>query len=115
MTRPLLPEKLGDLDETQQSEEMELYRWRLVHYHYLKSTAEFSELHFAAFADPKDMFRRTLFRRASDPWEGETLALKVALIRGTNNWETGRRSRGAEVLVRLHKPKGCPKSFYFSE
>lgn len=88
MTRPLLPQKLGDLDETQQSEEMELYRWRLVHYHYLKSTAEFSELHFAAFADPQDMFRRTLFRRASDPWEGETLALKVALIRGTNNWET---------------------------
>jgi hypothetical protein len=88
MTRPSLPEKLGDLDETQQSGEMELYRRRLVHYHYLKSTAEFNELHFAALTDPKDMFRRSLSRRASDPWEGETLALKVALIQGTNNWET---------------------------
>ena len=28
-----------------------------------------------------------LFCHASDPWEGETLALKVALIEATQNWE----------------------------
>ena len=34
------------------------------------------------------MLRRRLFRYASDPWEGETLALKVALIEATKNWES---------------------------
>ena len=34
------------------------------------------------------MLRRRLFYHASDMWEGETLALKVALIEATENWET---------------------------
>jgi hypothetical protein len=34
------------------------------------------------------MLRRRLFCCASDPWEGETLALKVAPINATENWET---------------------------
>lgn len=32
--------------------------------------------------------RRLLFFHARNPWEGETLALKVALIKLTENWET---------------------------
>ena len=48
MTSPSLPEKLDDLDETQRSKEMELYRRRLVHYHYVKNTEEYNELHYAA-------------------------------------------------------------------
>lgn len=85
MTRPSLPEKSDALDETQQSGEMELYRRRLVHYHYVKNTAEYNELHYAALTDPMGMLRRRLFCHASDPWEGETLALKVALIQATEN------------------------------
>jgi hypothetical protein len=88
MTRPLPPESLDDLDENQQSEEMELYRRRLVHYYYVKSTEKYNKLHYAALADPIGLFRRRLFHHASDPWEGETLALKVALIDATQNWET---------------------------
>jgi hypothetical protein len=66
---------LDDLDE-------ELYRRRLVHYHYVKSTEEYNELHYAALADPMGMLRR-------DPWAGrETLALNVALIDAAENWET---------------------------
>jgi hypothetical protein len=38
MTRPSLPENLDDLGKTQQHREKELYRRRLVHYHYLTST-----------------------------------------------------------------------------
>jgi hypothetical protein len=34
------------------------------------------------------VFRRRLFCSASDPWEGETLALKVALIQVTKDWKT---------------------------
>jgi len=89
MTRPSLPE-LDDLDETQRSEEMELYRRRLVHYHYVKNTEEYNELHYAGLnlTDPMGVLRSRLFCHASDPWEGETLALKVALIQATENWKT---------------------------
>ncbi|KAG2366298.1 protein kinase subdomain-containing protein PKL CAK Fmp29 [Suillus spraguei] len=88
ITRPLLPEKLDDLDETQQSREMELYRRCLIHYHYVKNSEECNKLHYAALTDPMGVLRRRLFCHASDPWEGETLMLKVALIQATENWET---------------------------
>jgi hypothetical protein len=87
MTRPSLPENLDELDETAQSREKELYRRRLVHYHYIKNTEECNALHYAALTDPAGVLRRRLFCHASDPWEGETLALKVALIEATENWE----------------------------
>jgi hypothetical protein len=95
MTRPSLPAKFDELDETQQNGEMKLYRRRLVHYHYVKSTEEYKELHYAALADPVGMFRRRLFCPASKPWEGETLTLKVALTQATKNRKTltGGRSR----------------------
>jgi hypothetical protein len=38
--------------------------------------------------DPMGVLRCRLFCHASDPWEGETLALKVALIEATKNWKT---------------------------
>ncbi|KAF5354038.1 hypothetical protein D9756_006957 [Leucocoprinus leucothites] len=88
MTRPSLPEIFDDLDETQQAEEMELYRRRLVHYHYVKNTEEYNKLHYTALTDPMGTLRRRLFCHASDPWEGETLALKVALIQATENWKS---------------------------
>ena len=88
MMRPSLPENLDDLDETEQSQAKKLYRRRLIHYHYVKNTEEYNEHHYAALTDPFGMLRRRLFYLASNPWEGETLALKVALIRATENWET---------------------------
>jgi hypothetical protein len=87
MTPPSLPENLDDLDETEQSRAMELYLRRFVHYHYVKNTEECNELHYAALTEPVGMLRRRLFHHASDPWEGETLALKVVLIEATENWE----------------------------
>ena len=88
MMRPSLPENLDDSSETQQSREKELYRRRLVHYHYIKNTEEYNKLHYAALTDPMSTLRQRLFCHASDPWEGETLMLKVALIEATENWET---------------------------
>ncbi|KAL5501072.1 hypothetical protein ACEPAH_9459 [Sanghuangporus vaninii] len=76
------------LDEIQQSVEMELYRRRLVYYRYVKNVEEYSKLHYAALTDPMGVLRRRLFCYASDPWEGKTLALKVALIQATKNWKT---------------------------
>jgi hypothetical protein len=37
--------------------------------------------------DPICVLRSRLFNQASSPWEGETLELKVALIRATEMWE----------------------------
>jgi hypothetical protein len=91
MTSPSLPGKLDDLDETQKSKEMELYRRRLVHNHYIKNTGEYNELHYAALTDPVGVLHRRLFCHASDPWEGETLTLKVALIQAMKlmkGWKT---------------------------
>ncbi|KAJ3502931.1 hypothetical protein NLJ89_g8666 [Agrocybe chaxingu] len=55
MTRPSLLENLDDLDDTQQSREEELYRRRLIHYHYVKNMEEHNELHPAALTDPVGM------------------------------------------------------------
>jgi len=88
MARPSLPENFDDLGEAAQSYAKELHRRRLVHYHYVKSTEECNEVHRAALADPMGVLRRRLFQHAGDPWEGETIALKVDLIEATKSWET---------------------------
>ncbi|KAI9507088.1 kinase-like domain-containing protein [Russula earlei] len=77
MTPPSLPENLEEY----------LYRRRLVHYHYITSTEECNQLHYAAFTDPLYALRGRLFQQASGPWEGETFELKAALIQATKKWE----------------------------
>ncbi|EJF63622.1 protein kinase subdomain-containing protein PKL/CAK/Fmp29 [Dichomitus squalens LYAD-421 SS1] len=88
MARPSLPEDFDDLHGSEQSTAKEIYRRRLVHHHYIKDTEEHNELHYTALLDPMGNLRRRLFCHASDPWEGETLALKVDLIEATETWET---------------------------
>ena len=88
MTLPSLPENFDELDETERTEAEEVYLRRLVHYHYVTNTEECNELHHAALTDPMCVLRGHLFHHASNPWEGETLELKVALIQATERWET---------------------------
>ncbi|EJF63630.1 protein kinase subdomain-containing protein PKL/CAK/Fmp29 [Dichomitus squalens LYAD-421 SS1] len=88
MTQPSLPKDFDELDESKKSDAKEVYRRRLVHFHYVKNTVKYNKLHHAALKDPMGTLRRRLFGHASDPWEGETLALKVDLIEATENWET---------------------------
>jgi hypothetical protein len=76
------PERLDDVDQDLNR------RRRLVHYHYVKNTEKYNELHYAALTDPMGMLRRRLFCHVSDMWDGETLALKVALFDATESWET---------------------------
>ena len=85
MTQPLLPENLGGLDEAEKIQAKELYRSRLDHYHYVRNTEEYDKHHCAALTEPFGMLRRRLFYHAGDMWEGETLALKGALIKATEN------------------------------
>ncbi|KAM5540228.1 hypothetical protein V8D89_006047 [Ganoderma adspersum] len=85
MTRPALPANFDALDEAAQKRAKALYRRRL---HYVRNTEDCNALHCAALTDPVGVLRRRLFCHAGDPWEGETLALKAALIQATENWET---------------------------
>jgi hypothetical protein len=87
MTPPSLPENLDELNGAKRASEEYLYRRRLVHYHYVTSTEECNQLHYAAFTDPLYALRGRLFQQASGPWEGETFELKAALIQATKEWE----------------------------
>ncbi|OSD00092.1 hypothetical protein PYCCODRAFT_1371751, partial [Trametes coccinea BRFM310] len=86
MVPPSLPSNLADMDESGRIRAEELYRRRLVHYHYVKSTEKYNEFHNVALTEPMGVLRRRLFCYASEPWEGETLELKAALIEATDNW-----------------------------
>ncbi|PPQ73047.1 hypothetical protein CVT25_007556 [Psilocybe cyanescens] len=83
---PSLPANMDELDESEQSQAMELYHRRLVHFHYSKHTEEHNKLHYDALSDAASMFICQLFDRAGSPWEGETHALKTTLIEATEMW-----------------------------
>ncbi|KAI6099723.1 hypothetical protein F5141DRAFT_393291 [Pisolithus sp. B1] len=65
-----------------------------------ETPAKYNEPRPMALEDSMGVLRRRLFFHAKNPWEGETLALKVALIKLTENWKT---------LVREDLP--CPVEF----
>jgi len=87
MTPPSLPENFKDLKAAERGHAKFLYRCRLVHYHYITSTAECNELHYLAFNDPLYALRGRLFEQASAPWEGESFDLQIVLIEAMERWE----------------------------
>lgn len=38
--------------------------------------------------DPASILRRRLYGEATEPWQGDTLPLKVALVKATKYWKT---------------------------
>ena len=84
---PSLPKTFDSMDETQRERELDLYRRRFRHYCYSEHTRKYNILHYVVLADPMGTLRRRLFRHSRDPWEGETLELKVALVQATQHWE----------------------------
>jgi hypothetical protein len=75
------------LEETERTAAEEVYRRRFIHYHYVTNTQEYNKPHYDALTDPMCVLRSRLSHHASNPWEGETLELMVALIRATERWE----------------------------
>ena len=88
MTPPSLPENFDELEETEQTDTQDVDHRRLVHYHYVRNTEECNNPHYDALTDPMCVLRSRLFHHASNPWEGETLELKDAIIRATERRET---------------------------
>ncbi|KAF9484965.1 hypothetical protein BDN70DRAFT_903421 [Pholiota conissans] len=71
--------KLGEMQE--------IYRRRLVHYHYVVNTAKYNKLHYMTLTEPMALSRFRLFSASSDMWGGETRPLKVPLIHATERWK----------------------------
>ncbi|KAI0636658.1 protein kinase subdomain-containing protein PKL CAK Fmp29 [Trametes polyzona] len=85
---PRPPEEFDSMDEREREAEMERYRRRLVHFHYVNSTAKNNKAHYEALTSPGGTPRRRLFHHARDLWLGESVDLKVALMDAAEQWET---------------------------
>ncbi|KDR68627.1 hypothetical protein GALMADRAFT_215767 [Galerina marginata CBS 339.88] len=99
MTPPSLPKDFDKLEETERGSAKKVYRRRLVHYHYGMYTAEYNKPHYDTLTSHMCALRRRLFELAGNPWEGETLELKVALIRATER---------SQALTEGQGSKPCP-------
>ncbi|KAL0958523.1 hypothetical protein HGRIS_000664 [Hohenbuehelia grisea] len=80
---PSLPANMDEMDEDDQYHAWALYHRRLVHFQYVKNTAEHNKLHHDALSN---LFTCRLFYQAGYPWEAETHALKTTLIEATELW-----------------------------
>jgi hypothetical protein len=85
--RPTLPENFAEIEGNERAQARDLYSRRLVHYYYMGNTAIYNKPHLHAMTYPPSYLRIRLFTCASDPWMGETLDLKLALIAATEAWE----------------------------
>jgi len=68
--------------------EKELYRCRLVDYHYVQNMEECNLLCRETLTDYVSAIPCQLPALASDLWESETLSIKITPIQATENWET---------------------------
>ena len=87
MVEPALPSDFDELSEEDRDQERELFRRRLVHFHYNLSTATYNKVHHKSLVYPFNPFRRRIVIHASAPWEGETIKLLYALIDLVLDWE----------------------------
>lgn len=87
MMPPLLLENFDEIEETERTAAEEVYCRRFVYYHYV-TNKEYNKPHYDAITDLMCVLRSRLFHHSGNLWEGETLELKVALIRATERWET---------------------------
>ena len=65
MVKPRLPDDFDKLPEEKQEWERELFRRRLVHYHYNLSTAAHNRIHHKGLVYPLNPFRRRIFIHAT--------------------------------------------------
>lgn len=86
MTEPKLPDDFDQLSKEKQEWEMELFRRRLVHYHYILSTMMYNRVHLKGLASTLNVFRRRIFNHATVAWDGETIKLQYALMEMVVGW-----------------------------
>lgn len=83
---PRLPADFDKQDEAEQFKQVLILRKRQLHYTYVKETVRLCPSHGKALVDYPSIMRRKLFRHASEPWEGDSVALKTNLVELTKQW-----------------------------
>ncbi|KAJ7641305.1 hypothetical protein FB45DRAFT_976157 [Roridomyces roridus] len=95
LVKPQLPDDFGDLPETQQEEEKQLFRRRLAHFHYHIYNAVYNKINLTESTAPLTNFRRRVFIRARASWHGDTIELLRDLVLMVRQYW----SQGAECPV----------------
>jgi hypothetical protein len=83
---PRLPADFDEQDEAEQLKQVLVLRKRQLHYNYVKEIMRLRPSHGKALVDYPCVMRRKLFRHASEPWEGDSVALKTDLVELTKQW-----------------------------
>jgi hypothetical protein len=83
---PRLPADFDEQDEAEQLKQVLVLRKRQLHYNYVKETMRLSPSHDKALVNYPCIMRRKLFRHASEPWDGDSVALETDLVELTKQW-----------------------------
>lgn len=86
LIEPQVSADFDERDESEQLREVVLLRKRQLHYHYVMETKHLNTEHAEALLDPLSILRRKLFRRSSEPWEGDSSALHADLVQAVHLW-----------------------------
>lgn len=84
---PELPENFDELSETEQEDERDVLRLRLIHYHYYYKTLENNKIHYHGLSYSLGDLCRFPYRRSCEIWRGETIELFNELMDVVFNWE----------------------------
>lgn len=74
------------MDEEEQAHAAETFRQRHLHFYYMAATIRYNPAHFDALAEPFPGVKSNVFKLASNPWEGDNVLLRAALIEVIRNW-----------------------------
>ena len=110
LENPRLPADFDEQDEAEQLKQVLVLRKRQLHYNYVKETMRLCPSHDKALVDSPCILRRKLFRHASEPWEGDSVALKTDLVELTKQWPAL-----VSPTPDPSQPKKCPIEFSTQE
>ena len=87
LTTPALPCDIAELNEDEESQQLQIYAKRQLHYFYMTETADKNPRHFDALSYPFSIGRRKIFQLASAPWQGDNIPLRSSLVFVKQNWQ----------------------------
>ncbi|RAK95008.1 uncharacterized protein BO80DRAFT_498083 [Aspergillus ibericus CBS 121593] len=82
----ILPPNFDSLPETEQAYMREILRRRMVHFLYAIFTKELNEEHYDAIFDDINIVRQRILESAGTPWEGDSVTLRVDIMRAIQSW-----------------------------
>ena len=87
MFEPKPPDDFDGLSQDKQIREKKFLRCRLVHYHYILSTAVYNRVRHKGLVYSLGHFCRRIFNYASAPWDEETIKLHWVVIEMVIGWD----------------------------